>query len=204
MTKKDRSSISWCRACSDSESAGCHVSVCVNATSAVRSIRETRPCKSIRSRGAEKVQMADARVDAQTLARRVPQSRFHCHGVRSSTVTSVGTNAGWRSMFCARISTDLNRPSAPMRCCVCSIALRRNRSPGTYAKRLRMMRSSTRWLPAISTGPKKPMYPVRRARSLASASNRSARGRGQPARTDSRGSEGFRQRVRPRLFPVRR
>ena len=72
---------------------------------------------------------------------------------------SVGTTAGWRSMSCARISIDLKRPSAPIRCCVCSIALRRNKSPGAYANRLRMMRSSTRLLPAMSTGPKNPIVP---------------------------------------------
>ena len=71
----------------------------------------------------------------------------------------VGTSTGRLSMFCARISIDLNRPSAPTRCCVSSIALRRNSSPGAYATRLRMMRSSMRRFPAMSMGPKKPIVP---------------------------------------------
>ena len=103
--------------------------------------------------------MADARVDAEPLARGVPDSEIPLPWRPFFDRNERRHGRGLASMFCARISTDLNRPSAPIRCCVCSIALRRNRSPGAYASRLRMMRSSTRRLPAMSTGPKNPSVP---------------------------------------------
>ena len=70
--------------------------------------------------------MADARIEAETFARGVAQTEIPLPWRSFLDRDEGGTTAGWLSMFCARISTDLNRPSVPMRCWVS-----RSRSAGT-------------------------------------------------------------------------
>ena len=155
-------------------------------------------------RCAEHVQMADARVDAEPLARRrTPVRDSTSMAFRSSTVTRVGTTAGLVvDTRGARISTDLKRPSAPMRCWVCSIALRRNRSPGD----VRQPPADDAIVDAPVAGDVDGAEKSDRAGLGAHDharphAGRSARARCRPAHMGGRGSEESRPHARPPPFP---
>ena len=76
ITKKARSSISWCRACSESDERGMpRVALRERHLCGALDARDT-PLQIDAPRGTEHVQMADARVDTESLARRVPISEI--------------------------------------------------------------------------------------------------------------------------------